>query len=86
MGIICWICFRIRKADFTPSFKVGNFNLFESVATIECIFVDRGDGVADAHRSQAAAATEGIVVDIFDGVGNHHRCQAAAVSEGRGTN
>ena len=45
MGIIYWICLRIIKADFTPSFKVGNFNFFESAAAIECIFADRGDKI-----------------------------------------
>ena len=69
MGIIYWICLRIIKADFTPSFKVGNFNFFESAAFTEGIFADSGDGVADAHRSQAAAAIEGMFADFGDGVG-----------------
>ena len=69
MGIIYWICIHIRKADFTPSFKVGNFNFFESAAFTEGIFADSGDGVADAHRSQAAAAIEGMFADFGDGVG-----------------
>ena len=56
MGIIYWICCLIRKADFTPSFKVGNFNFLESAAFIECIFTDFSDGVPDANRSQVAAA------------------------------
>ena len=63
MRIICWICIPIRKADFTPSFKVGNVNFFESVAATEGIGVNFGDGVADAHRSQASAASECRVAD-----------------------
>lgn len=82
MGIICWICTYIIKADFTPSFKVGNFNFLKSAAALEGIAADRGYGVWNHHRSQAAAAIEGIVADIGDGVGNFHRCQTAAVREG----
>ena len=63
MGIIYWICITIIKADFTPSFKVGNFNFFESAAAIEGIGADFGDGVADARRSQAAAVFEGTDTD-----------------------
>ena len=83
MGIICWIYRRIIKADFTPSFKVGNFNFFESAAASECIVADFGDGVPDAHRSQAAAENECIVADRGNGVGYLHRSQAAAVRECR---
>ena len=81
MGIVYWICIPIRKADFTPSFKVGNFNFLEPAAASECIFADRGDGVADAHRRQAAAFIECIVADRGDGVWNLHRSQAAAAIE-----
>ena len=49
MGIIYWICFPIRKADSTPSFKVGNFNFLETAAALEGRIVDRSDGVSDAH-------------------------------------
>ena len=78
MGITYWICILIKKADFTPSFKVGNFNFFEPATAIECIFADFGDGVTDAHRSQAAAFIECIFADRFDGVGNLHRFQTPA--------
>ena len=48
MGIRCWICIPIIyipiiKADFTPSFKVGNFNFFEPAAFIEGIFANFGN-------------------------------------------
>ena len=82
MGKIYWICIRIIKADFTPSFKVGDFNFFEPGTFIECIFADRGDGVPDGHRSQATAAIKCLAADFGDGVWNLHRSQAAAVREG----
>ena len=34
MRIIYWIYIHIIKADFTPSFKVGNFNFLEPTAAI----------------------------------------------------
>ena len=47
----------------------------------EGIAADRGDGVGNHHRCQAAAVTEGFDADRAYGVGNHHRGQAAAVTE-----
>ena len=43
---------------------------------------DRGDGIADAHRSQAAAARECLFADRGDGIWYLHRSQAAAAKEG----
>ena len=84
MGIIYWICRHIRKADFTPSSKVGKFNFLEPAAAQECIVADRGDGVPDAHRSQAATVIESIFANCGDGVADAHRSQAAAAQEGTG--
>ena len=72
MGIIYWICYRIRKADFTPSFKVGNINFLEPAAARESIFANCGDGVPDAHRSQAATVIESIFANCGDGVADAH--------------
>ena len=49
MGIIYWICCLIRKADFTPSFKVGNFNFLESAAFIvsACCCISMGCRLKD---------------------------------------
>lgn len=79
MGIIYWICIHIIKADFTPSFKVGNVNFFESVAAIEGIGADFGDGVGYLNRCQSAAVNECTDADRGDGVADAHRRQAAAV-------
>ena len=71
----------IIKADFTPSFKVGNFNFLELNAAQECFTVDRSDGVGYIYRHQAGAGIECAAADRGDGIGYFNRCQAAAAIE-----